>query len=88
MIKKLQLTDSQHEGYGRYLDDRATLSNREKRFLQACLVELGGRMNEPWQFDEQSEAFWINIPDEPLKEPNAPTANSGAKNPLGENVAG
>lgn len=83
-IKRLQLTDSQHEGWSRFQDDKVVAASREKRFLAACLVELGGRLNEPWQFDEASETFWINIPD---KEPNADSADAGTNRAGNESMA-
>ena len=64
MIKRVELSASQHQGLDMLLDERAKQSDREKRFLKDCLLELGGRLNEPWQFDEATKTFWIQIPDD------------------------
>ena len=64
MIKRMELSASQHQGWDLLADERAKCSAREKRFLLDCLQELGGRVNEPWQFDETTRTFWINITDD------------------------
>ena len=75
-IKRLNLSGSQHQAWDRLSDERAMqmakLDAQEKRFLFDCLLELGGRPNEPWQFEPLTRTFWINIPDD-----NAPTAHEG-----------
>ena len=85
MIKRMELSASQHQGFDGLLDERAKHADREKRFLKDCLIELGGRLNEPWQFDEATKTFWINITNDtntgtdqgPLP-PLAETATAGA----------
>jgi len=64
MLKKLELSASQHQGWDSLLDGRAVVESREKRFLKDCLLELGGALNQPWQFDEATRQFWMNVPDD------------------------
>lgn len=73
MLKKLELSGSQHQGWDRFLDDRAVAEAREKRFLSDCLLELGGKMNEPWQFDATTRTFWMEV-----KEDDATRNEQGA----------
>lgn len=63
MTKTLNLSDSQHLGWDKFSDERAALEAREARFLAACLRELGGKLNEPWQFDRAHRVFYMNVPD-------------------------
>ena len=63
MIKTLQLSESQHLLWDRLCDDRAVLEAREARILASMLQELGGKLNEPWQFERTARVFWMNIPD-------------------------
>ena len=63
MIKRLQLSESQHLLWDRLCDDRAILEVREGRTLAAMLQELGGTIGEPWQFDRVNRVFWKNEPD-------------------------
>lgn len=71
MIKKLELSGSQHQAWDKYADERviteARLAASEKRFLMDCLQELGGKLNEPWQFDAASRTFWMEAKEEPLR---------------------
>lgn len=64
MIRKLDLTESQHLGFDKYADERAMLEAREARFLAACLRELGGKIEDPWRFDRVTRVFYVNVPDE------------------------
>ena len=77
MLKKLELSGSQHQAWDKYCDDRivaeARLVAAEKRFLSDCLQELGGKLTEPWQFHEPSRTFYLEV-----KEENAATHDAGA----------
>ncbi len=77
MVQRLELSPVQSALWDRLSDDRALLEAREARTLAAMLQELGGRMNEPWQFDRATRVFWMNVPDNPL-ESDAVTANADA----------
>ena len=81
MIKRLELSASQHQGLDMLLDERAKQADREKRFLKDCLLELGGRLNEPWQFDEATKTFWIHIPDD-----TDPRTDQGSVRPMAEST--
>lgn len=83
MIKRLELTESQYIGYDKLCDERAAFDNRMLRFRQACLVELGGRLNEDWRFDEIGRFFWLNLPENNNGESN----NTGATETQGAGVA-
>lgn len=74
-MKTLSLTESQHLGLDKYADDRAVVDSREARFLAACLQELGGKINEPWQFDKVHRVFYLNVPES--KENESTTAEPG-----------
>lgn len=63
MIKTLELTDSHHLLLDRLADDRAVLESREARALASMLRELGGKLNDPWQFDKAHRVFYMNVPD-------------------------
>lgn len=76
MIKKLELTNSHHLLWDRMTDERAVLEAHEARALASMLQELGGRLNEPWQFDRAIRAFWINIPDEPTTDATTSTTDA------------
>lgn len=55
MIKRLSMTTSQQIGYD-------AICEKEARFLMACLHELGGSLNDPWQFDKVTRTFWMEAP--------------------------
>lgn len=67
MIERVDLTDSQHEGYARFQDEKAIQSSREARFLAACLREHGKSLDpkEGWQFDHGQICFYRIVPDAP-----------------------
>ena len=60
MLKRLELSASQHQGWDFFSDEKAKAAAREKRFLTDCLLELGGKLNEPWQFDEPTRTFYYD----------------------------
>ena len=82
MTKRLELSNSHHLLWDKLLDDRAVAEAREARALAAMLQELGGQLNEPWQFDRVHRVFWMNIPDNPLEVHGDP-----AKSDAGTTVA-
>ena len=67
MTKKLDLSNSHHLLWDRMSDERAVLEASEARALAAMLQELGGRLNEPWQFDRVHRVFWMTVPDNPME---------------------
>jgi hypothetical protein len=78
MIHSIPLTESQYIGLDKLCDERAAFDARHKRFLSACLVELGGSLREPWTFDEVTREFKIEIPDNPLTNANNDPTHAGS----------
>lgn len=72
MLKRLELSASQHQAWDFFCDERAVATAREKRFLTDCLLELGGKLSDAWQFDEATRTFWVNINDEARVAENLP----------------
>ena len=70
MTKRIELTDTHHLLLDRLQEDRAVLDMREARAIASMLRELGGKLDEPWQFDKVHRVFWMNTPD---AEPSAST---------------
>ena len=87
MIHKLTLTESQFIGYDKLCDERAAFDARIARFRAACLVELGGHLNEPWTFDEIDRSFKINVPNNPLTNDTNPSIDAGAETESGSGLA-
>ena len=64
-MKTLTLTDAQHIALDNFADTRATLDNREARFLHACLIDLGGNPQQPWRYDKIAKCFYLPEPPQP-----------------------
>ena len=76
MIETKELTDSQHQGWDRFQDERGVIESREARFLASCLRELGGKDTEGWRFDYPNRVFYRHVPDPPKD--NAASADTDA----------
>ena len=75
MIKQLELSDSQHQAWDKFIDSRAVLESQESRFLNSCFKELGGEGQ--WQFDYPNRRFLFMVPDAPTT--TTITGNSGPR---------
>lgn len=65
-LKVLELSESHHLLWDRLMEDRAVQIHREEYALKTFLKELGGRLDQPWQFDREHRKFWLN--DEPTED--------------------
>ena len=53
----IKLNESHHLALDLFEEEQARRQAWKKRFLTAALVELGGTLLEPWQFDEANRVF-------------------------------
>lgn len=54
------LSESQSLALDLYEAEIARLSAWKLRFLKHALQELGGKLTEPWQFDDVNRVFFLN----------------------------
>ena len=59
----LKLSGSQETGWDFFCQERVKLSEREARFIGACLTENGGTLDGSWQWDGATRTFWRDVPD-------------------------
>ncbi len=77
MIQRLELLPTHQMLLDRIAEERTRLDSVEAKAIRSMLTEVGGRLDQPWQFNRDLRLFWMDVPDTE-HQIDATTANADA----------